>query len=35
MSDRAGKATAEAARQADYADDGTVVSRELRFEAAA
>lgn len=35
MSDRAGKAVAAAAKQADYADQGAVVSRELRFEAAA
>jgi hypothetical protein len=35
MSDRVGKAVAEAAKQADYADQGDVVSREIRFEAAA
>lgn len=35
MSDRAGKSIAKAAKQADYADPATVVSRELSFEAAA
>ena len=35
MSDRAGKATAEAAKEADYPDQVTSVSHELSFEAAA
>jgi hypothetical protein len=35
MSDRAGKAVAEAAKQADYADQVTIVSHESSFEAAA
>ena len=35
MSDRAGKATAQAAKQADYANQVPTVSHELSFEAAA